>query len=200
MYIKICGLTSVEAVTAAAEAGATAVGFVFAKSPRRVTPEQAVELTRDLPHGIARVAVMLHPSPQEWNAVRDVFAPDWLQTDAEDFAALEVPDTVGCLPVYRDSEDFDPTNQSIQLPQHMLFEGAKSGVGMQPDWERAAQVAHRTCMMLAGGLNPDNIAEAIVQVHPWAVDVSSGVESAPGVKDPERFRAFVAAARAASER
>ena len=102
MFVKICGLNSPEAVAAAVEAGANALGFVFAQSPRQVTPEQAVELTRDLPAGIARVAVMLHPAAEEWNAVRDVFSPDWLQTDAEDFAALEIPDHVGCFPVYRD--------------------------------------------------------------------------------------------------
>jgi len=78
----------------------------------------------------------------------------------------------------------------------MLFEGACSGVGLQPDWEHAAQIAHRTCLMLAGGLSPDNVGEAIIHVHPWGVDVSSGVESSPGVKDPAKIAAFVAAARA----
>jgi phosphoribosylanthranilate isomerase len=199
MFVKICGLNSPEAVAAAVAAGANALGFVFAKSPRQVTPELAVELTRELPAGIGRVAVMLHPSPDEWAAVRDVFAPDWLQTDAQDFAALDVPQEIGQFPVYRDKAAIDFGDTSREWPAHMLFEGATSGVGMQPDWDHAAQIAHRTCLMLAGGLNPDNVRDAIIHVHPWGVDVSSGVESSPGVKDPAKIKAFVAAARAAVE-
>lgn len=199
MFVKICGLNSAEAVAAAVAAGANALGFVFAKSPRQVTPEQAAELTRDLPTGIGRVAVMLHPSADEWAAVRDGFAPDWLQTDVDDFAALDIPAEIGQFPVYRDKAAADFADASREWPAHMLFEGATSGVGMQPDWDHAAQIAHRTCLMLAGGLNPDNVRDAIIHVHPWGVDVSSGVESSPGVKDPEKIKAFVAAARAAAE-
>jgi phosphoribosylanthranilate isomerase len=199
MFIKICGLNSTAAVNAAIEAGADAIGFVFAESPRKVTPEQAVELTRDLPSGIARVAVMLHPTPAEWTAVRDIFKPDWLQSDAEDFSALEIPDEIGKFPVYRDTAAANFDNEDMQWPAHMLFEGATSGVGMLPDWDHAAQIAHRTCLMLAGGLNPNNVREAIIQVHPWGVDVSSGVEQSPGVKDPEQIQTFIAVARAAAE-
>ena len=197
MFVKICGLNSADAVQAAVEAGADALGFVFAESPRRVTPAQAAELTRDLPAGIARIAVMLHPSAEEWNQVRDIFQPDWLQTDADDFAALDVPEAIGCFPVYRDKMASDFDNDDIDWPEHMLFEGARSGVGLQPDWDHAAQIAHRTCLMLAGGLNPDNVQEAIIHVHPWGVDVSSGVESAPGVKDIKKIAAFVVAAKEA---
>lgn len=179
------------------DAGADALGFVFAESPRRVTPEQAVELTRDLPSSIARVAVMLHPSPEEWNAVRDVFGPDWLQADAADFDSLEVPESIGCFPVYRDKLATDFDNENIAWPEHLLFEGARSGVGLKPDWDHAAQLARRTCLMLAGGLDPDNVQEAIIHVHPWGVDVSSGVESAPGIKDPQKIAAFVTAAKQA---
>ncbi len=179
---------------AAVDAGADALGFVFAESPRQLTPAHAAALTRDLPAGIAKVAVMLHPSERAWNEVRDIFHPDWLQTEADDFSLLDIPDNVGRLPVYRDSDitDFD---ECLDLPEHILFEGARSGVGMQPDWDHAAKIARRTCVMLAGGLNPENVAEAILRVHPWGVDVSSGVEQQPGIKDPARIAAFVAAAR-----
>ena len=87
--------------------------------------------------------------------------------------------------------------ESIDWPEHILFEGARSGAGMQPNWDHAARIARRTCLMLAGGLDPDNVAEAIIRVHPWGVDVSSGVEQQPGIKDPARIAAFVAAAREA---
>lgn len=197
MFVKVCGLNSVESVQAAVAAGADALGFVFAESPRRITPEQAVEITRDLPPNVARVAVMLHPIEEEWAPVRDIFKPDWLQTDAEDFAVLDVPEDIGSFPVYRDREGADFDNDDINWPAFILFEGARSGVGELPDWDHAAQIAHRTCLMLAGGLNPDNVNEAIIRVHPWGVDVSSGVESSPGVKDPAKIAAFVQAAKQA---
>ena len=92
--------------------------------------------------------------------------------------------------------DVDPESG---WPEHILFEGARSGAGERADWQQAARVARQTCMMLAGGLTPDNVGDAIVQVHPWGVDVSSGVESAPGVKDPAKIAAFVAAARKAED-
>jgi phosphoribosylanthranilate isomerase len=197
MFVKICGLNTEASVQAAVEAGADALGFVFADSPRQVTPARAAELTRNLPPGVAKVAVMLHPTAPEWNAVRDEFGPDWLQTDVEDFAALEVPENIGCFPVYRDRQSADFDNDDISWPEHMLFEGVRSGVGLQPDWDHAAQIAHRTCLMLAGGLNPENVREAIIRVHPWGVDVSSGVELSPGVKDPDKIAAFVLGAREA---
>jgi phosphoribosylanthranilate isomerase len=199
MFIKICGLKTEVAVQAAVDAGADALGFVFADSPRQVSPEHAAALTRGLSPGIAKVAVMLHPSVAQWNQVRDIFAPDWLQADADDFAVLDIPESVGRMPVYRDQDNKDYAKKGFEWPEHVLFEGARSGIGMQPDWDHAAQIARRTCMMLAGGLTPENIKEAIIHVHPWGVDVSSGVETSPGIKDLERIAAFVAAAREAEE-
>ncbi|HJP04135.1 MAG: N-(5'-phosphoribosyl)anthranilate isomerase [Chromatiales bacterium] len=197
MFIKICGINSVEALNAAISSGADAVGFVFAESPREVTSQQAAELTASLPAGIAKVAVMFQPTAEEWNEVRDIFGPDWLQTDAKDFEELDVPDNIGRFPVYRDRVTTEFDKEPADLPEHMLFEGARSGVGLQPDWDHAAQVARRTCLMLAGGLTPDNVTDAIIHVRPWGVDVSSGVESSPGHKDPAKITAFVEAARGA---
>jgi phosphoribosylanthranilate isomerase len=195
MFVKICGLKTELAVKAALAAGADTLGFVFADSPRRISPEGAAALSHLVPRHIGRVAVMLHPSTEEWNQVRDVFKPDWLQTDVDDFALLDIPDTIGRFPVYRDKGDGGPDLLATAFPDHILFEGARSGAGEQADWGHAAQVARRTCLMLAGGLNPQNVEEAIIQVRPWGVDVSSGVESSPGVKDPAKIAAFVAAAK-----
>ena len=197
MYVKICGLKTETAVQAALDAGATALGFVFADSPRRVSPGQAAALAKNVPSDIVKVAVMLRPSEEEWNEVRDVFRPDWLQADGDDFALLDIPEHIGRLPVYRDLGEGKTTLPDGDLPQYLLFEGARSGAGEQADWDRAAQVARRTCMVLAGGLTPENVKDAIVRVHPWAVDVSSGVESSPGVKDPARIHAFLKAVREA---
>lgn len=195
LWVKICGLRSAADVAAAVAAGADAVGFVFAPSVRRVTPAQARAACAALPAGVLRLAVMRHPEPAEWQAVASGFAPDWLQTDWQDYAGLSSAADVGRLPVYRDDA---PPSEGVALPSPMLFEGRDSGSGRPADWARAAELAARTRLVLAGGLDADTVAEAVRRVRPWGVDVSSGVEAAPGVKDPGRIRAFIAAARAAA--
>lgn len=195
LFVKICGLRTPEGVAAAVAAGADAVGFVFAESPRRVTPAEARELCAGVPPGVVRVAVMRHPSPRAWHEVRRIFEPDWLQTDAEDFRALATGSGVTPLPVYRDTPALDTTGLSSR--SMVLFEAADSGQGLTPDWERAAALGRRTRLILAGGLTPANISEAVRRVRPFGVDVSSGVESRRGHKDPELIAAFLEAARKA---
>jgi phosphoribosylanthranilate isomerase len=194
-FVKICGLKTERAVAAAVAAGADALGFVFAESPRRVTPARAMALCRDLPPIILKVAVARHPTPADWEAVWAGFDPDWLQTDAGDFAALALPEPVSPLPVYRDVAGLDEA--AVAAADLVLFEAAGSGQGQRADWDRAARLATRTRLILAGGLTPDNVGEAIRRVRPFGVDVSSGVESRPGVKDAGRIEAFVAAVREA---
>jgi phosphoribosylanthranilate isomerase len=195
VFVKICGLTTADALRAAIEAGADAVGFVFAASPRRLTPVAAAELSALVPAGILRVAVMRHPLPEEWDEVARVVRPDWLQTEAADFAALKMPPGVERLPVYRDMPGLD--SAALSREDRALFEAPASGTGQTPDWDRAAQHARTTRLVLAGGLHPDNVGAAIRRVRPWGVDVSSGVEASRGVKDPARILAFVAAVRRA---
>lgn len=195
MFVKICGLTTPEATRAAVAAGADAVGFVFADSPRRVSPGRAAQLCADVPGNIVRVAVMRHPSRSEWETVRDRFGPDWLQTDAEDLDELELPSGCEPLPVYRTGQ-ITPT----ETPVRILFEGSNSGRGELADWHEAAAIAADTDLILAGGLDPDNVSAAIAAVSPWGVDVSSGVEYEPGRKDPKKIEAFIARARAAEIR
>ena len=190
VFVKICGLTDAAAVAAVAEAGADAAGFVFAESVRRVSPEFAARLSARLPAGVLRVAVMLHPEPELWHEVLNVFAPDVLQTDAGDFEYLDVPATMRRWPVYREGD----VAVEPMAGESFVYEGRKSGQGATVDWGAAAAIAGRGRMILAGGLDPSNVAGAIRQVRPWGVDTSSGVESAPGRKDPGRIAAFVAAA------
>ena len=197
LTIKICGLTDSDALAGAVAAGADALGFVFAPSPRRITPREAGLLCRDLPEGVIRVAVMRHPSAAEWARVRDEFHPDWLQTDAADFAHLALPPDCRPVPVYRDAM-LRRQGLPERWPAQLVFEGARSGAGETADWTLAASIAAQTRLMLAGGLNAANVADAIRQVRPWGVDVSSGVETAPGRKDPARIAAFIKAARAAA--
>ena len=193
MWIKICGLTSPEAVTAALEHAVDALGFVFAASVRRVTPAQAAQLSRRARGRTACVAVMRQPSQRLLDEVLAVFRPDVLQSDAADLATLRLPESLALLPVLRAA----PAD-CAELPPRLLFEGANSGSGHTADWGAARALARRTQLVLAGGLNPGNVGEAIAAVRPFGVDVSSGVEARPGVKSPAALGDFVEAVRAAA--
>ena len=195
LLVKICGLRSESDVLAAVDAGADAVGFVFAESVRRVTPAEAAEATASLHNDIRKVAVMRHPSNEEWQEVLLEFRPDALQTDIEDFEALDVPDTVQIIPVIREGSPL----LDAELPDVFLYEGVNSGQGEVVDWQRAASIAARGKMILAGGLSVANLGEAIASVRPFGIDVSSAVESEPGRKSPELIREFIEAARAAEQ-
>ena len=193
LWIKICGMTTREAIEAAARAGADAVGFVFcAASPRNLAVEAARELQSSVPAGIERVAVFLHPEQELVDAVVEALRPDWLQTDIGDLATLRVPAGQRVLPVLRSGGTLP-----APLPRRCLLESARSGVGARADWAEAARVAAATQVVLAGGLDERNVAEAVRSVRPFGVDVSSGVEASRGVKDVARIREFIRAARAA---
>jgi phosphoribosylanthranilate isomerase len=115
-----------------------------------------------------------------------------LQSDAADFAYLDIPPEIVCWPVVREGTAM--TEQDVS--NVFVYEGPSSGRGEPVDWQVAAGIARKGRMILAGGLDGDNVRAAIETVRPWGVDVSSGVESAPGVKDPDLIHAFVAAVRA----
>ena len=190
--VKICGMKYAATVDAAVEAGADALGFVFADSVRRVTPRNAAFIAAKVPENVKRVAVMLHPSVEEWEEVKAIFCPDVLQTDAEDFEYLDVPSDVVRWPVVREGS----VPPAERLPATFVFEGRKSGKGEIADWRAAADLAKGAKLILAGGLDCHNVADAIRQVGPYGVDVSSSVESAPGEKDPDKIRDFIEAVRA----
>jgi phosphoribosylanthranilate isomerase len=192
LWIKICGLTTEEGVAAAINAGADAVGFVFAASKRQVTAQRAAQLAREVATHVQRVAVMQHPDQALVDDVWQTLRPDVLQTDAADLQRLHIPQGLAVLPVVRAGGD-----RPAPLPQRLLFEGPVSGAGVAADWHVAAALAGETELILAGGLNVTNVADAIRAVRPFGVDVSSGVERAPGIKDPAKVREFVEAARAA---
>jgi phosphoribosylanthranilate isomerase len=194
LWIKICGLTSDEAVDAAVAAGANAVGFVFhAASPRNVTPEQAARLAERVPAGVERIAVTRHPTQALIDDLFAAFQPDVLQTDAQDFSHLSLSPATERLHVLRTGEAMP-----LEWPSRCLYEGAHSGQGHRADWEEASRLSRLTRLILAGGLDPATVVEAVSRVQPYGVDVSSGVESMPGRKDVEKIYAFVTAARAAA--
>ncbi len=191
IWVKICGLTEAAAVDAALDAGADAIGFVFAPSPRQVSIGAALELKRYIGDAAQTVAVMRHPVRELAAEILRDFRPDLLQADKADISLLSLPPGCEYLPVLREGRAADVRI----LPERILYEGEHSGVGQLANWDVAHELARRTRLVLAGGLNPDNVTEAIRLVRPWGVDVSSGVETTPGRKDPGRVRAFVEAVR-----
>lgn len=193
LWIKICGMRTVEAVLAAAESGADAVGFVFHEaSPRNVSADEARALRPAVPQALERVAVFLHPSQALVDEAIAALEPHWVQADLADLASLRLPQGPRVLPVLR-SGGATPR----PLPSRCLFESGRSGAGEVADWDAARRIATGTQVVLAGGLDAHNVADAVRAVQPFGVDVSSGVESSRGVKDAARIREFIRAARAA---
>lgn len=198
--IKICGMTRPLDVDAAVELGADAVGFVlWAGSPRGVTPADAAALARRLPAFVTPVAVLVDPDEDDLaRAVNDVgcrvvqvhgtMAPTALAGRACRLvrAVRLADDAGGVVPAAEDGVD-------VLLDAHDPVR--HGGTGRTIDWARAASVARRRRTILAGGLTPGNVAEAVRTVRPYGVDVASGVETAPGIKDRAAIEAFVAAVR-----
>jgi phosphoribosylanthranilate isomerase len=198
-FIKICGMNDSRAVDAALAAGADALGFVFARSVRRVTPEQATALARPARGRALCVAVTQQPSAELLELVFELFRPDVLQTDSRDLADIALPSNVVAWPVLR-GERRQQDASAVRADQRVLFEGPRSGTGRVADWSAAARLATQCRLILAGGLSPANVQQAIAEVRPHGVDVSSGVEEAPGRKSPALIEQFVSSARAAFAR
>ena len=193
MWIKICGMNHPEAVAAALEAGADALGVVLAPSVRRVSAEAAAELLAPALGVALRVLVTRHPDKVELQRDLSMLQPDYWQSDLADMAGLQTPAAFRRLAVLRSGATLP-----ADLPDLLLYESPHSGGGEIADWREAAALARAARLVLAGGLHAGNVGAAIRTVRPWGVDVSSGVESAPGVKSPEKIYEFVRAARAAA--
>lgn len=197
-FIKICGMTDTRAVAAALEARVDAIGFVFAPSVRQVSPAQAVALARPARGRVLCVAVTQHPGSEMLEEIFHIFRPDVWQTDHQDLQRHEVPAGIKVWPVLRGAPSAQVT-EGLQ-GRRILFEGPKSGTGKVADWSAARAMASRSELILAGGLAPANVGEAIAAVEPFGVDVSSGVEEAPGRKSPHLINDFVDRARGAFAR
>lgn len=202
VWVKICGLTTPESVLAVAESGADAAGFVLAESPRRVTAAEAARLAAHLPPHVARVAVFRNASGSDIADALSVFRADIVQCEPSD-EARQAAAQAGArfLPVLHDGPQLDREAgawASDGRPAAILEAAGRGGRGVRPDWDRAQALARTMPLVLAGGLAPGNVAEAISAVRPFGVDVSSGVEEVRGRKDPVRIAAFVAAARGAA--
>ena len=193
--IKICGLKTQESVETAINSGADMLGFVFAKgSPRYINPEEAKQLSQLIPDYIDTVAVMLHPKQSEVDNVLHHVKVDYLQTDASDFDSFDLKGHTHPLKVYRDNANFNPN--IMEDEPFALFEGPMSGTGNLVNQERAKIVCDSKKVLLAGGLNTENIKNVLTYVRPFGVDVSSGVEMERGIKSEQKIIEFIRIVRA----
>jgi len=185
--VKICGLSNIEAVKTAVSAGADYIGFVFAPSKRQVTLEQAIELAKFIPSHIQKVGVFVSPSRVELLEAIDKVGLDLVQVHGQvaDDLFEDLPcDSIQAVQV--DGEGHVPNSQ----PDYLLFDAPVAGSGQTFDWGRLDTTELAQPFFIAGGLNEDNVARAIQHFSPFAVDVSSGVET-DGQKDHEKIRRFI---------
>ncbi len=202
--VKICGITSLEDALTSIEAGADALGFVYYPlSPRHIFPEQAADIIRKLPSFVQTVGLFVNEEQSVVNATADQCGLDIVQLHGE-----ESPDYCKNIRrrVIKAFRVKDITTLDSLVQYHVsgyLLDAwsplALGGTGKTFNWEIAAEAADRGHrIILAGGLTPDNVAEAVRQVAPYAVDVSSGVEYSPGRKDADKIRTFIIQARQAA--
>jgi phosphoribosylanthranilate isomerase len=199
MFLKICGITRREDALHAVASGATAVGFVFwPQSPRWIAPEQAAAIVADLPSEVVTVGVFVNEEPDTVRTAVMASGIRCVQLHGDEDRAYA--DALA-LPVIRSVtlDAFEAAERAWAPGTTFLLDAAdavrRGGTGRTVDWERASWCAQRGRVVLAGGLTPGNVADAVARVRPYGVDVSSGVEAAAGVKDPEKVSRFLEAAR-----
>jgi phosphoribosylanthranilate isomerase len=202
LFVKICGITNEEDALLAVAMGATAVGFVFAPSTRQVAVGAVAQITRRLPLDVLAIGVFKDAHPARVVEVvrqaglRGAQLHGSLRAEGWEEVADQVPFVIRAFAAG------DPALSRLgELRVHAVhLDAEEPGSGKVFDWRLAEGVAPSRRLILAGGLTPGNVGEAIRRVGPWGVDVSSGVEAAPGRKDPAKVRAFVQAARQAAPR
>ena len=196
--VKICGITRAEDALAAAEEGADYVGLIFARSPRRVDIPAATEIVRGLPSGTEAVGVFRDQPIGEIRQIVGMTSIRMVQLHGN-----ESPDICRelALPVIKTFESFDDATlkkMETYEPFAYLLDLPKGSDGTEVDADFAIRAKVRGRIFLAGKLTPDNVGDRVSRVHPWGVDVASGTEATPGIKDRSRIRDFIRAAREAS--
>ena len=200
MFVKICGTTSEEDALLAVAMDADAVGFIFAPSPRQVAVPLVRDIVRRLPPEVLTVGVfrddapgrvidIVHTAGLRAAQLHGLESPEWTRR-IKDSVPIVFKAFVAGDPAVARARDYGT--------DAVLVDSPKPGSGKVFDWSLAEDVPAGQRLILAGGLNPDNVAAAIGKVHPWGVDDVTGVESAPGKKDARKLRAFIKAAKAAS--
>lgn len=202
--VKICGITRVEDAQAAAAAGADAIGLVFySRSPRHVNVDDAVAIAAAVGPFVTTVALFVNPEPALVQEVASRVRPGLLQFHGDEDGDFCDSFGVPWIKAIRMNPEGDPVSEMARYPgaRGFLFDAwspdAYGGTGTTFDWTRVAGL-NGFPLILAGGLDPDNVADAVQMLHPYAVDVSGGVEAAPGVKDHGKVRRFIAAVKGAA--
>ena len=203
MFVKICGIRRVLDAMHAVEQGATAVGFVFwPNSPRFISPDRAALIIEELPPEITTVGVFVNESPEAIQKAAAASGVTAIQLHGDEPPSYA---NVLTLPPFRSVSLDEASDVCRAWPAGTTFlvdaadRERRGGTGITVDWGRAAVVARDWPVVLAGGLTPENVGEAIAAVRPLGVDVSSGVEQSPGIKDRDKVARFVANARRAFE-
>ncbi len=198
--IKVCGNTEPDGVRFAVELGVDLLGFIFTRSPRRVSIEQAQALMADVPNGIERVGVFIDEPPEVIAPVVEACRLSAVQLYREPMSADRAMG-VAILPAVRLRSAEEASRLRFEAGDRPLLdtwrEDALGGTGRTWDWTLAESLARRYPVIISGGLRPENVGAAIRQLHPWGVDVSSGIELAPGIKDLGKLEWFVRAVREA---
>jgi phosphoribosylanthranilate isomerase len=200
VWIKFCGCTASSDVVLAADAGANAFGMIFAPSPRRVTWQAANDIAARMPSTIEPVAVFVNPARAEVEKVRSLFPHAWLQ-----FSGQETPEFVAgygeraIKTIHVGDGETGVAEAAGLFPYALLLfdsrhDGLAGGTGKTFAWERASEIVKERRVVIAGGLTPQNVGECVERLHPFGVDVRSGIET-DGRKDPAKMRAFVRAVR-----
>jgi len=198
--VKICGITNSEDAHAAVEYGADALGFVFAKSPRQITKEQARDIIAELPPFVSPVGVFADEKADMIKEICDFCGIQTVQLHGnEQPSYLKELEGYKLIKAFRVKEEDDLKQLANYKPHAFLLDsyvkGVMGGTGVSFNWEIARQAHKYGTIILSGGLTPKNVKEAIQMVKPYAVDVSSGVESSPGKKDKSLLKRFIANAK-----
>ncbi|HEX7275889.1 MAG TPA: phosphoribosylanthranilate isomerase [Acidimicrobiales bacterium] len=198
MFVKICGTTSEEDALLAVALGADAVGFIFAPSPRMVSAGKVADIVKRLPREILTIGVFRNEMPERVVAVMNQTGLGGAQLHGRETVeqSMYVRKRVRFLIKAFPAGDPQVSNAAAYGADAIMLDSPRPGSGKVFDWA-LAEVPSGIRLMLAGGLTAANVGAAVAQVHPWGVDVATGVEVAPGRKDPRKLRAFVVAARAA---
>ena len=200
MFVKICGVTSEEDALLAVAMGADAVGFVFAPSPRQVSTQTVYDITRRLPPEILTVGVFRDELPDRVFEMASRSGVKAVQLHGSETSrhVAQLSENVRWIIKAVAAGSPEAARADEYGTDLVLVDAPEPGSGRVFDWSLVDAIPEGLRLILAGGLNPDNVADAIDAVRPWGVDVSSGVESSPGRKDPVKVRQFVARARAAA--
>ena len=197
--IKICGITNIDDAFLALSLGVDAVGFIFAESPRRITAVNASEIIDALPQTILKIGVFVNEEDKRVRKILELCRLDMLQFHGDEPPEYILKFREKIIKSFRIEDE----NSLEDIPEYKASaylldtysEKTYGGTGKFFNWDLAVKAKKFGPIILSGGLNPDNVADAIRKVQPYAVDVSSGVESSPGKKDPKKLEEFVKRAR-----